>query len=149
MEPEISGENIREKLNLEYNVHKHLDRMSGIISNPNLDESRYNWAIEHLLNLLNPYADDEFKNDLNKIRDHYDGKPNKEGRRSGGKIEKATTTSKSVELEKRRNLEIFGKLNELVKRLNVGLQLRGHIDIGEVENGSNNSTNIQPVTQKK
>ena len=149
-EPTTGGENIRDSVNLEYNVHKHLDRMSGIITNPNLNEDRYNWAIEHLLALLYPYIDDEFDKKLNEIRDYFDGpvtgkKPKDDDFstvveiRAGGAIEKAKTTQLAAELIKQRNRLIFKEVNDLMKRLNIGFEQRGYEDIGGFEDEYNNT----------
>lgn len=125
------GESIRDKLNLKYNVHRHIDRMSNIIADPNMDESRYNWSIEHLLTLLKPYGDDDtkFVENLNKIRDIYDGKE-VNGIRKGGLIKAAKTSRESDELIKERNRKIFLELSYLIKRLRLGLELEGSEDIG-------------------
>ncbi len=150
-EPTTTGENMRDNVNLEYNVHKHLDRMSGIITNPNLNEDRYNWAIEHLLQLLQAYDDDVFGKRLEAIREHFDGKvvekkPKKDDAlgtvveiRTGGVIEASKSTQDAAELIKHRNRLIFKELNGLIKRLNMGLEQRGFEDIGGFEDECNNT----------
>ncbi len=147
-EPTTGGENIRDSVNLEYNVHKHLDRMSGIITNPNLNEDRYNWAIEHLLQLLQSYGDDEFIKKIEEIRDYFDGpvtgkKPKDDDFstvveiREGGAISKSKTNQLAAELIKQQNRLIFKEINGLIKRLNMGLEQRGYEDIGGFEDEHN------------
>lgn len=123
---------IRDKLNLQYNVHKHMDRMSAIISDANLNENHYNWAIEHLLSMLRPYGDDDekFKSALEEILDYYEGKKNKKGFREGGKIKNAETNQKMNELIREKNRHIFNELNYLIKRLRLGLETEVTEDIG-------------------
>lgn len=119
-----SGESIRDKINLQFNVHRHIDRMSKIITDPNLDESRYNWAIEHLLTLLIPYGDDQFKTDIESIKKKYDEE-----------IEKCPRTSEQTNLIKKKNREIFEKLSYLIKRLRMGLESEGSEDVGDEDIG--------------
>ena len=161
IEPVSTGENVRDRINLEYNVHKHLDRMSSLITNPSLNEDRYNWAIEHLIQLLQTYADDEFTKNVDAIRDHFDGKIVKHKTkdddfstileiRGNGTIDKNTTTQGKAELIKQRNRLIFKELNGLIKRLNMGLEQRGYEDINvggfddECDSEENTPTDIQP-----
>lgn len=118
-------ESIRDKFNIQFNIHRHIDRMSSIITNPMLDENRYNWAIDHLLSMLEPYGDDvpEFKEEMQKLKDEYDGKE--------GRINKAQTTAEQSRLIKERNRKVFLLLNNLMKKLGVGLEMQGSEVIGE------------------
>lgn len=114
------GESVRDKLNLQYNVHRHLDRMSKIINDPQLDENRYNWAIEHLLMMLEPYGDDGFKKEKSSIDDEYNRK-----------IKNAKTTSEEEKLIREKNRMILQQLSHLIKRLRLGLEIQGSEDIGD------------------
>jgi hypothetical protein len=113
------GESIRDKINLQFNVHRHIDRMSKIINDPQLDESRYNWAIEHLRFLLEPYADPEFEKDIKDLEKKYDHK-----------IKDAKTTKGEADLIKEKNRAVLKALSMLIKRLRLGLEIQGSEDIG-------------------
>jgi hypothetical protein len=122
---------IRDKANLPYNIHRHMDRMSAIISNPNLGLERYDWAIDHLLTLLEPYGDDTFNDKINTIRKMYDGEYNeKTGEKTiKGLIEKAKTSSGAEQLIRDRNQKILIELSRLIKRLRMGLEMEGTEEI--------------------
>jgi hypothetical protein len=109
-----------------------MDRMSAIISDANLTENNYNWAIEHLLSMLKPYGDDDdkFKENLEKILDYYEGKKNKQGFREGGKIRAAKTSQETTKLILEKNRHVFNELNYLIKRLRLGLETEVTEDIG-------------------
>jgi hypothetical protein len=115
-------ESIRDKLNLQFNVHRHLDRMSSIITNPQLDEDRYNWAIEHLLTMLIPYGDEKFTENYNKIERDYEKK-----------IKDIKTTQGEQELIKEKNRKVLIELSMLIKRLRLGLEIQGSEEIGEAD----------------
>jgi hypothetical protein len=113
------GTSIRDKLNLQFNLQRHLDRMSLIIVHPELDENRYNWAIEHLLDLLEEYGDEEFHTQIDSIEAKYKGL-----------IEKAESTQAETNLIKQKNRQVFKALNGLIKRLRLGLEMQTIEKIG-------------------
>lgn len=113
-------EGIRDKVNLQYNVHKHIDRMSKIINDPNLGEQRYNWAIEHLLAIMEPYGDIAFNKEKKDIEKKYNKK-----------IADVEKTSDEEKLIREKNQRMFRALNFLIKRLRMGLEIEGMEDIGE------------------
>lgn len=112
-------ESIRDSINLQFNIHRHIDRMSKIINDAELDESRYNWAIEHLLVLLEPYGDPQFEEDKKKINEEYDPK-----------INSTDSTQKERDLIREKNRKMFRALSYLIKRLRMGLETEGTEEIG-------------------
>lgn len=112
-------ESIRDKLNLSENIYRHLDRMSAIITNPQLDESRYNWAIEHMRILLEPYTTGtQYEKNVKKIENDYEKK-----------IKNAKTTAEEKRLILEKNRMILKELSNLIKNLRLGLELQGEEEI--------------------
>lgn len=116
---EENRDSIREKINLAYNIHRHIDRMSAIIVNPELSQNHYNWAIQHLLRMIKTYGDEEFLKKIKETEEKYDKR-----------IKEAGTTQKEIEERIEKNLEIFEHLNELIKKLRMGLEQEGSEIVG-------------------
>ena len=120
-------EAIRDEPSLKGNIYRHLELMSSIIGNPNLNEDRYNWAIEHLLALLRPYGDTEFDKNFNEIKSHFDGPVGNDDlskildTRKGGVIEASNSTQDATELIKEQNRLILREIHGLINRLDLGL----------------------------
>jgi hypothetical protein len=127
-----SGNFIRDKLTLEFIIHRHLATMSFIITNPQLTEERYHWAIEHLMALMRPYADAEFKKEHEKAMEYYHGKVKDEvlETREGGAVENAKTSEDTNSLIREKYRLIFKAVNALIKRRNLGLEIKDYEDIG-------------------
>jgi len=125
---EYSSEAIRDKLNLEQVIMNQMERMGRMLCDPVVGINQYRNAMEHLYGLLVPYKDKQFNKDLGslkKARQKQMGICNSSlyyARRDGSMANIAAANSEISGVESVYYRKLWFLLNELAKRLGIGLE---------------------------